>query len=218
MTQLDEFQAEVARLALAAAAGHGFALAGGSALIAHGIVNRATEDVDLFTDQEGGVRAAAEPVAAALRAAGLQVEEIDDAGDLGDVFYGFDQDIVELEVCRGEQVARLQLARFDRGHRPVVMDVGPVLHRDDAVATKVAALATRAYPRDLIDVAASLDQYSRDELLDLARRADPGLGSEDFAEAMCRLDRLDDSVFGLYQRTPAQVAEIRARFADWPRA
>jgi hypothetical protein len=126
--------------------------------------------------------------------------------------------MVELEVRRDDQMVRLQLARFDRGHRPVVMDIGPVLHRDDAVATKVAALASRAYPRDLIDVAACIDQYSRDQLLALARRADPGLDSEDFAEAMRRLDRLDDSVFGLYQRTPAQVAQMRARFADWPRS
>jgi hypothetical protein len=44
------FQVEVARLALAAAREHGFALAGGHALIAHGIVSRPTIDVDLFTD------------------------------------------------------------------------------------------------------------------------------------------------------------------------
>jgi hypothetical protein len=35
---------------------------------------------------------------------------------------------------------------------------------------------------------------------------------------MRRLDRLDDSVFTqLYGRTPAPVAAIRKRFADWPR-
>ncbi|WFE40346.1 nucleotidyl transferase AbiEii/AbiGii toxin family protein [Micromonospora sp. WMMD998] len=51
----DPFQHEVASLALAAAAGHGFALAGGQALIAHGIGARPTEDIDLFTDTDGGV-------------------------------------------------------------------------------------------------------------------------------------------------------------------
>ncbi|MFV2018338.1 nucleotidyl transferase AbiEii/AbiGii toxin family protein [Micromonospora sp. LOL_023] len=50
----EEFQAEVARLALVVASRHGFALAGGHALIAHGVVDRPTEDVDLFTDQTGG--------------------------------------------------------------------------------------------------------------------------------------------------------------------
>jgi hypothetical protein len=41
---------------------HGFALSGGNALIAHGIVSRLTQDVDLFTDREAGVAAAADAV------------------------------------------------------------------------------------------------------------------------------------------------------------
>lgn len=40
MTPADPFQAEVARLALDVARRHGFALAGGHALIAHGVVSR----------------------------------------------------------------------------------------------------------------------------------------------------------------------------------
>ena len=40
---IDELQREVAAVALHAAARHGFALAGGNALIAHGIIDRSTE-------------------------------------------------------------------------------------------------------------------------------------------------------------------------------
>ena len=46
---LDPFRADVARIALAAAEGRDFALAGGNREIAHGLVSRVTEDVDLFT-------------------------------------------------------------------------------------------------------------------------------------------------------------------------
>jgi hypothetical protein len=63
--------AQVARIALAAAAGHGFALGGGNALLAHGIISPATQDVDLFTDQEHGVQAAAGAVETPLRDAGF---------------------------------------------------------------------------------------------------------------------------------------------------
>jgi hypothetical protein len=49
----------VAALALGAAARHGFALGGGNALIAHGLIGRVTNDVGLFTDREDGVAAAA---------------------------------------------------------------------------------------------------------------------------------------------------------------
>jgi hypothetical protein len=41
---LDAFQARVAQLALGAAAAHGFALAGGNVLAAHGLLSRPTED------------------------------------------------------------------------------------------------------------------------------------------------------------------------------
>ncbi|MFD0591198.1 nucleotidyl transferase AbiEii/AbiGii toxin family protein [Catellatospora coxensis] len=56
---VEELQVEVARIALGVAQAHGFALGGGHALNLYGIVHRATEDVDLFTDVDGGVRAAA---------------------------------------------------------------------------------------------------------------------------------------------------------------
>ena len=42
---ISDLQREVATIALRAAARHGFALAGGNALIAHGVIDRPTEDV-----------------------------------------------------------------------------------------------------------------------------------------------------------------------------
>jgi predicted nucleotidyltransferase component of viral defense system len=218
LTSPDRFQLDVARLALAAAHGHGFVLAGGRALIAHGVVSRPTEDIDLFTDQADGVHEATALVVDALRSAGLRVREIAGSADLGELFDGFDQDLIEFEVTGGDQTVRLQLVRFARDHQPVEMSVGPVLHLDDIVATKVVALATRAEPRDLIDVAAMLGRYPRARLLDLARHAEPSLTDEEFADAMRRLDRLDDTVFrDLYELTDDQIAHVRERFAGWPR-
>lgn len=39
---IDELQEKVAAVALRVAAGHGFALGGGNALIAHGVIGRST--------------------------------------------------------------------------------------------------------------------------------------------------------------------------------
>jgi predicted nucleotidyltransferase component of viral defense system len=215
----EDFHAEVARLALVVASRHGFALAGGHALIAHGVVDRLTEDVDLFTDQTGGVTAAADLVMSALSRAGLHVTAVDESHALGGVFDGFDHDLVECEVSRDDQVVRLQLVRFDRHRQPVMMQIGPVLHLDDVLGTKVAALATRAAPRDYIDTAAALARYSRDRLIELARQADSGLTEEDFSDAVQRLDRMDDSVFReIYGLTAAQIDEVRHRFSTWPRS
>src|SRR5512135_3311037 len=92
---IDELQREVATIALRVAARHGFALAGGNALIAHGIIDRPTEDVDLFSDQETGVAAAAQAVEDALREAGFRAERRDLAAGLGDIFGGIGDGLAE---------------------------------------------------------------------------------------------------------------------------
>jgi hypothetical protein len=116
----------VAAVALAAAAGHGFALGGGNALLAHKVISRLTQDVDLFTDQERGVQAAADAVQAALRRAGLQAVRQGQAGGLSDMFPDIGEGLAEwiVTAAAGEQML-LQLAYFDRGRQPVVMDIGP---------------------------------------------------------------------------------------------
>ena len=47
---MDDFHSRVVRVGLAALARYGFALAGGYAVQVHGLVERPSEDVDLFTD------------------------------------------------------------------------------------------------------------------------------------------------------------------------
>jgi hypothetical protein len=213
----DEFQAAVARVALRAAGEHGFALAGGNALAAHGIISRPTHDVDLFTAAAGAVAEAAGPVAEALAAAGLTVTPVEEAADLAEDFYGFDQEMAEYEVSDAGHVVRLQLVRFDRSQPAVMMDVGPVLHPDDLLGSKVAAMATRAEARDYADVAAALATYDREHLVALAHRADPDLADEELAEAM---QALDSPVMGevlARQFSAEQVQGIRAAFAGWPR-
>jgi hypothetical protein len=87
MPPIDPFLAEITRLALAVIRGHGFALGGGNALVLHGLFDRPTFDVDLFCDQESGVRDAADLVREALDAAGLTAVEVGDDSDLDDVIY-----------------------------------------------------------------------------------------------------------------------------------
>jgi hypothetical protein len=89
---------------------------------------------------------------------------------------------------------------------------------DDAIGSKVAALATRAAERDYIDVAAALTRgYTVAQLTALALALDPGLTAEDFADAGQRLDRLRDDRFAPYGLTPDDVTRLRKQFADWPR-
>lgn len=215
---LDELHQEVAAIALGAAAEHGFALGGGNALIAHGIIDRPTEDVDLFTDRESGVSAASGAVEAALRGAGFGADRQDKTVGLADVFYGMGEGLAEWVITApGGRQMTLQMAYFERANQPVVMEFGPVLDLEDVVGGKAAALASRAYERDYSDVAAALEHYSVDELLGFARRLDPGLTDADFADAGQRLDRLSDRRFAAAGIGAEDVARIRGRLAEWPR-
>jgi hypothetical protein len=217
MGGLDPLHAEVARIALSAAREYGFALGGGLALVVHGVVDRPTEDVDVFSDASEGVAAAARLVETALRGAGFQVTRVDASSELSAVIAGLDDYMAEWELRRGDQVVRLSLSCQARRHAPIIMDLGPVIDLDDLLAWKAAALVGRARERDYVDIAAFLDRYSPAELLDIARQVDPGLEDEDVPMVGRRLDRLPDEAFFPYQLSRGDVNELRRRFATWPR-
>ncbi|WP_305783267.1 nucleotidyl transferase AbiEii/AbiGii toxin family protein [Symbioplanes lichenis] len=210
---IDEFYRDVATLALGVGEKHGFVLGGGVAWLVNGLVRRPTEDIDLFTDTAGAVEAAAADVTGALTAAGYQVFR--EVGD--EMFAGMDEDLREYHVADGRKALRLTLTRLDRRRAPVVMDVGPVMHLDDLVASKVSALVNRREVRDYIDVAAALERYDLDRVLELARSLDDSLIDEDVADAGRYLDRLDDARFAVYGLSAEDVARLRERLAAWPR-
>jgi hypothetical protein len=211
---------EVAAVALRAAARYGFALGGGNALLAHGVTDRPTDDVDLFTDREHGVAAAAGAVEAALRAAGYAADRQDSTAGLAGAFEGMGDGLAEWIVTAPDgREMMLQMAFFDRGHQPVLMEFGPVLDLDDVLGGKVAALASRAAERDYLDVAAAIGRgYGIAQLIGLAVSLDPGLTAEDFADAGQRLDRLGDDRFARYGLAPEDVTRLREQFAAWPRS
>jgi hypothetical protein len=207
---VEPFQARVAQLALDAAAVHGFALAGGNALAAHGLLSRPTDDVDLFTPLPGGPGRVVEEVEAALIADGFDVQVVRSPADHGGEF-------AQLQVSREGRTTQLDLGRDWRAQDAVTLEIGPVLHLEDAVGSKFSALLGRGLPRDYIDVAASLSRFSRSRLLELAFERDPGLRVDDVALAMMRLDRLGNESFQPYGLGPEDVTALRQRFYDWPR-
>lgn len=214
---VDAFHLQVARVALQVADRFGFVLGGGLALILHGIVDRPTEDIDVFGQEDSSVAKAAQAVTAALQADGITVDQVDTDSDVVD---GLDYLMAELIAYRpgpsGGQV-RLSLGHLQRTMAPVVLDIGRVMAVDDLIAWKVAALANRAEVRDFIDVAAFLADRSPGALVRLAKIVDPGLFDEDVAAAGRRLDETPDRAFVAYGLDSGQVLSLRARFVGWPR-
>ncbi|GIE37025.1 hypothetical protein Ait01nite_100700 [Actinoplanes italicus] len=214
---VDPFHLQVARTALSVADRYGFALGGGLALIVHEIVDRPTEDVDVFGEDGSSVVAATAAVTAALRDLGIRVERIEMSSDIVD---GLDYLMAELVAYRPEPdggAVRLSLGHLARTRKPVLLEIGPVMAVEDLIAWKVAALVNRAEVRDFIDVAAFLATHDSRELLKLAAAVDPALFGEDVAAAGRRLDRTPGRAFAPYGLDAGQVARLRERFTDWPR-
>jgi Nucleotidyl transferase AbiEii toxin, Type IV TA system len=216
---VSDYHRQVVSAVLPVLDGYGFALAGGNALLAHGISQRPTMDVNLFTDRKGVVPAVAEAVESALRARGFHVERIDVSfSDLLERVPDLANHRAEWTVARGGEQVILQITGGEpRTRPPVTMDLGPVLAPQDVLASKVCALATRAEARDFIDVWAALSRYSPEELITLAWKLEPGFTTEDFTHIGAALDLLDDGEFTRYGLTHADIAELRERFASWPR-
>lgn len=104
-----------------------------------------------------------------------------------------------------------------RAHDPVTLDVGPVLHPDDALANKVCALYSRAQARDYIDVHAALisGRYEAADLLRLAREHDPGFDPTLFADALRAVRRLPAAEFAAYGLTGTDSAALIVRLVGW---
>jgi hypothetical protein len=202
----------IAKTALAAGARYGLALAGGYAVSAHGMGNRPSGDVDLFTSWQhrGEFSELTAAVIAALEAAGYKATVIMSAETFTRLTLTDPADGTEEKV---------ELSVDWRAHEPVQLAVGPVLHADDAVANKVCALFGRALPRDFLDVDAAITsgRYRREQLLELAADADHGFDRLLFADALGALTQITDAAFTEYRADPGMIADMRHRFAQWRR-
>jgi len=207
---MDPFHERLARVALDAAAGYGFCLAGGYAVQAHGFVDRLSKDLDLFTTMAAVAEfpAAKAAVAAALRADGLEV-----------IVEREGPSFARLAVAdpAGGSASTVELGVDWRAYPPVQLAVGPVLHPADAAANKLCALYGRAEVRDYIDVHGILEdgRYPAAELLRMATDHDPGFDRVMFAEALRAVRRFPASAFEPYQLTADQVDALYARLLAW---
>lgn len=207
---MDDLQARLTRTGLATLADYGFALAGGYALQAHQLVDRMSEDIDLFTnrwDQEEFSRAV-KAVCDAYRRDGLEVSVTRQA-----------ETFARLQVAdpRDAMGATVDLAADVRRLEPVQLSIGPVLAERDAVASKVGAVFSRGEARDYLDLAGILasGRFSRGELMSLGREADPGFTKAWFAEALAGVDRFPDAKFAEYGVDAKEIARVRDSMRGW---
>jgi hypothetical protein len=210
---MDPVHLRLAEIGLKVAGQYGFALAGGYAVQAHGILDRPSEDVDLFTawERRGEFAIAVEAVVNAFRQHGYATE-------VTQQFETFAR-LAVTNPAQPEPAYKVELAANWRALPPVAMDIGPVLHIDDVVAGKMSALYTRAEPRDFLDVDAAIvsGRYTRKRLCELAEQADAGFDRRILADLFGMLERYPDRRFAAYGADANRMNGLRARFDDWRR-
>ncbi|MFD1537502.1 nucleotidyl transferase AbiEii/AbiGii toxin family protein [Nonomuraea guangzhouensis] len=206
---MDDFHHRLARIALAAAAEHGFALAGGYAVQAHGVLQRPSEDIDLFTSSvRDDFSVGVAKICTSYAEHGLSVKVDVDSPQFVRL------SVSDLTIGR---TSKVELAADLRSHSPVTMEIGPVIHLDDVAGGKVEALFTRAEVRDFIDIDALLagGRFTCEQLLNLAASRDLGFDRAIFAQMLSALDLYPDSEFLAYGLTEPEVHRLRSRFNDW---
>lgn len=133
---MDPFHERLATVGLTALGRYGFALAGGYAVQAHGILVRPSEDVDRFTTlaAEQQFPEAVQAAIPAFESDGLDVEVVIQNAAFA-----------RLQVTdpTTDRSSKVELGIDWRRRPPTTLAVGPVLSRDDAVANKVSALYSR---------------------------------------------------------------------------
>jgi hypothetical protein len=204
---MDPLQERLAHLALQVIGNRGFVLGGGHAIELHGMGTRPSEDIDLFSAERGGPGAVADHLQSVFHREGLEVTVRLRTADL-----------VQMLVADAQsRSCMVDLGVFWRARSPVLLEIGPVLHPDDAVAGKMDALFNRWAPRDFLDVDAILAsrRYTQQQLMAVAAEHNPGFSPGMFAQSLSYLHRMPDREFAAYGSSPAQIARMRARFAAW---
>jgi hypothetical protein len=202
VTELSGFQQEIARLFFSLQSSHGFVLAGGGALLASGLSNRPTQDLDLFgSPGQVSISLALGQFLDAILQQNWDYELLGHTNDFARVcIIGSTELIVDLAI----DVA----PRF-----PVVQTpVGPVFSPLELAGRKLLALFDRAEARDFVDVYVLSKKFGNQKVFDAATQIEVSLNKEVLARMMNTLQRFSDDELPI---DSSEAAALRKHFANW---
>ncbi|MEU6366246.1 nucleotidyl transferase AbiEii/AbiGii toxin family protein [Streptomyces sp. NPDC046931] len=192
---------------LAVGAPYPLAIAGGYAVLAHGLVDRPSRGVDVATESPERMEVIASAVRAGLAERGWLVRSLESDPLSARLVVGDPDSGGECEL----NVLKEVLWR-----PPVLTDLGLTVSLEDAVGTKVRALADRGFARDLIDVHAASDRWSRPELEELGRRhARDTFDLTDLQARLTGMEWVEDREFAAYGADDDAIAQLRRWAQEW---
>jgi len=200
---LTPLQVQIAEIVKELPESEGFALAGAGALLVHGLIDRATRDLDYFT-QPGEVE-----TLATLR------DALEQTLDRLSLDYTRKRDLptfVRIEVSSGDDRCEVDLAVDYRALPAEPSEYGPTLAVRELAANKVLAVFGRAEARDFLDLAALTGQFELREIMELASQKDRGFDTAGFLDGLSAFHRLTSADFGLED---AEYERLRTTVSVW---
>lgn len=202
MAELSLFQKEIARLFFSLQSSHGFVLAGGGALLASGLSNRPTQDLDFFgSPGQVSVSLTLGQFLDAIQQQKWDFELLSNANDFARVrIVGSAELIVDLAI----DVA----PRFPVTETPF----GPVFSPLELAGRKLLALFDRAEARDFVDVYVLALKFGNQKVFDAAAQIEVSLNEQILARIMNTLERFSDDELPIDH---SEVSSLRKYFANW---
>lgn len=159
---------ERAAAILLSASGSRMALGGGGALIAHGLVDRDSEDLDAFIDSREDFRTVANRVRAAFQGANYEISDNDSLGDPSQILTWYVRPRKTSTRGRPTLPLKIQLLRDPILLDPVPGRYGPMIDPVELGAQKLTVIYEDARPRDYDDLARIATHYRLDRIIEIA--------------------------------------------------
>jgi hypothetical protein len=202
---LTELQREVLRIFFDLPESSGFVLAGGAALVASGLSERPTRDVDLFgSDPVIGVAGAADALETACVGRGWAIDRIQDSPTFrrSVVRTAHDELLVDLAVDSPPMGA------------PTITAYGPTYPPEELAARKLLALFDRAAARDFVDLHALSARFDLHRLIEVAAQLDSGFDPAVLVEMLASVSRFNDDEIAELGAEPTALRAFIDRWSD----
>lgn len=210
MEILTEIQKKILLLISSLPEKDAFYLTGGTALSAFYLKHRKSHDLDFFTTVEEIIHPFSQKVEKVLIEEGLRIEKK----------RGFSS-FVELVAMLESDSTVIHLAldtpfRFEKPREFVDFPGIKIDSLVDIAVNKLLALFGRAELRDFIDVYFLREHFSKNDLIEKAKRKDKGFDLYWLGVAMERIENLPDNSSEMYLLTkPCNMKELKEFFRTW---
>lgn len=197
------FQREVAQAFFGLPESRGFLLAGGAALIASGVVERDTDDLDFFAPRRG-------TDVPATKTAFLDLCE--QRGWSNEIAIDSHEFVRMVVAADGEKLAVDFGVDSDPLLPPTTTFLGPTISVEESAGRKTLALFGRWMPRDFVDVYALADRFTKEDLVRLAEDRDLGFDRGFFSQALDQVTTIKPERFAI---AGERVPEMTSFFTEW---